>query len=348
MVLEGIFSYDAATDLMRKQLVGKVIRMAWRRVRIEDVTLRGIGSGRVALGVTFSGAVQGRIFFTGTPRLDLAKRQLTVPDLDFDVGSTDLPASGLWWWHGDAVRDFLRAKAAIPDSVALAGLERRAEHGMNRELAAGVRLEVTLNDSRGMAVCATREHLVVRALAEGQARLVVDRVLGRASYADPLTTHETIRVQAPAGSRSRGRRPRQGILARIGPGLITGASDDDPSGIATYSQVGSQFGLGMLWTMVFSYPLMGGIQEISARVGLVTGRGLGRESPKALPARSPSRGRGPAAPGQHHQHRGRHRRHGRGPAPRGRRPPHRLYRRIRPALRRAPGLTSPITAMFPI
>lgn len=63
-------------------------------------------------------------------------------------------------------------------------------------------------------------------------------------------------------------------LARLGPGLITGASDDDPSGIATYSQVGSQFGLGMLWTMVISYPLMGGIQEISARVGLVTGRGL--------------------------------------------------------------------------
>ncbi len=63
-------------------------------------------------------------------------------------------------------------------------------------------------------------------------------------------------------------------LARLGPGLITGASDDDPSGIATYSQVGSQFGFGLLWTMLFSYPLMGGIQEISARIGLVTGRGL--------------------------------------------------------------------------
>jgi len=64
------------------------------------------------------------------------------------------------------------------------------------------------------------------------------------------------------------------LLAKIGPGLITGASDDDPSGIATYSQIGSQFGLQLLWTMLFSYPLMGGIQEISARVGLVTGRGL--------------------------------------------------------------------------
>jgi Mn2+/Fe2+ NRAMP family transporter len=66
--------------------------------------------------------------------------------------------------------------------------------------------------------------------------------------------------------------PKRSLLARLGPGLIAGASDDDPSGIATYSQVGRQLGLGMLWTLLFSYPLMGGIQEISARVGLVTGR----------------------------------------------------------------------------
>ena len=179
VILEGVFSYDAATDLMRKPLIGKVIRMAWRPVRIEDVTLRGIGSGRVALGVTFSGAVQGRIFLTGTPRLDLVTRQLTVPDLDFDIGSTDLLGQGLSWWQGDAVRDFLRAKAVIPDTAALAGVERLAVRGMNRVLTAGVRLEATLTGSRGMAVCATREHLVVRALAEGQARIVVDRVLGR-------------------------------------------------------------------------------------------------------------------------------------------------------------------------
>ena len=60
----------------------------------------------------------------------------------------------------------------------------------------------------------------------------------------------------------------------LGPGLVTGASDDDPSGIATYSQVGAQFGYGMLWTMVVSYPLMTGIQEVSARIGRVTGCGI--------------------------------------------------------------------------
>ncbi|HYM30757.1 MAG TPA: divalent metal cation transporter [Candidatus Cybelea sp.] len=68
--------------------------------------------------------------------------------------------------------------------------------------------------------------------------------------------------------------PRRGFLAFLGPGLITGASDDDPSGIATYAQVGAQFGYGMTWVMVFSYPLMAAIQEISARIGRVTGRGI--------------------------------------------------------------------------
>jgi NRAMP (natural resistance-associated macrophage protein)-like metal ion transporter len=60
----------------------------------------------------------------------------------------------------------------------------------------------------------------------------------------------------------------------LGPGLITGAADDDPSGIATYSQGGAQFGYNMLWTLFFTYPLMVGIQIVSARIGRVTGQGL--------------------------------------------------------------------------
>src|SRR5277367_1619202 len=64
------------------------------------------------------------------------------------------------------------------------------------------------------------------------------------------------------------------FLLRLGPGLITGAADDDPSGIATYSQAGAQFGMGMLWTMLFSFPLMAAIQEICARLGRITGAGI--------------------------------------------------------------------------
>ena len=63
-------------------------------------------------------------------------------------------------------------------------------------------------------------------------------------------------------------------VKHLGPGLITGAADDDPSGIATYSQAGAQFGFNMLWTVIFTYPLMAGIQMVSARIGCITGRGL--------------------------------------------------------------------------
>jgi len=63
-------------------------------------------------------------------------------------------------------------------------------------------------------------------------------------------------------------------LTKLGPGLITGAADDDPSGIATYSQAGAQFGFDMLWTVLLTYPLMVAIQVVSARIGLVSGHGL--------------------------------------------------------------------------
>jgi len=66
------------------------------------------------------------------------------------------------------------------------------------------------------------------------------------------------------------------FLERLGPGLITGAADDDPSGIATYSQAGAQFGLAMLWSVFLTTPLMVGIQVVSARIGRVTGHGIAR------------------------------------------------------------------------
>src|SRR5712671_7161028 len=64
------------------------------------------------------------------------------------------------------------------------------------------------------------------------------------------------------------------IWKALGPGLVTGAADDDPSGIATYSQAGAQFGLQLAWTLVLTYPLMVVIQAVSARIGRTTGRGI--------------------------------------------------------------------------
>lgn len=90
---------------------------------------------------------------------------------------------------------------------------------------------------------------------------------GEGILATPLTPLGARASSAPASKIKR-------LFGELGPGLVTGASDDDPSGIATYSQAGAQFGFTMLWTMLFSYPLMAGIQEISAWIGRVTGRGI--------------------------------------------------------------------------
>jgi NRAMP (natural resistance-associated macrophage protein)-like metal ion transporter len=73
------------------------------------------------------------------------------------------------------------------------------------------------------------------------------------------------------------------LFEQLGPGLITGAADDDPSGIATYSQAGAQFGFNMLWTMVLTYPLMTAVQLVSAQIGRVTGCGLAKNIGDVFP-----------------------------------------------------------------
>ncbi len=70
------------------------------------------------------------------------------------------------------------------------------------------------------------------------------------------------------------KKPSTSFLSRLGPGLVTGAADDDPSGIGTHSQVGAQFGYGLSWTFLFSFPLMVAIQEVAAEIGRVTGAGI--------------------------------------------------------------------------
>jgi len=80
---------------------------------------------------------------------------------------------------------------------------------------------------------------------------------------------------APGGLRT--------FLRRLGPGLVTGAADDDPSGIGTHSQVGAQFGYGLAWTFVLSFPLMVAIQQVAAEIGRVTGAGIARNLRRHYP-----------------------------------------------------------------
>lgn len=93
-------------------------------------------------------------------------------------------------------------------------------------------------------------------------------------------------MPGPDMSRTPAKRPqrdRRSIGEVLGPGLVTGAADDDPSGIGTYSQIGAAFGFKLAWTMPFAFPLLAGIQEICARVGAVTGRGIAQNLRRHYP-----------------------------------------------------------------
>ncbi len=101
--------------------------------------------------------------------------------------------------------------------------------------------------------------------------------------ADGRTSAEHSPVGITAARTPRGWR----VLLRIlGPGLVTGASDDDPSGVATYSQAGAQYGLGLVWVSLVTLPLMAGVQEICDRTALATGRGLGELAATKYPGKA--------------------------------------------------------------
>src|SRR5207244_9553310 len=92
------------------------------------------------------------------------------------------------------------------------------------------------------------------------------------------------------------------FFRELGPGLITGAADDDPSGISTYSVAGASFGYGQLWTALFSFPLMTAVQLMCAHLGMVTGQGLAGVVPASLPSSSAVGRMRAANGGEHFQH----------------------------------------------
>ncbi len=178
VTLDGELGYDIANPLLRKAIVGKRIDIGDRSIVIRDVTLAGIGGGRVALGVRFGGSAKGLVYLTGTPSYDQKSDQLLVPDLAYDLHTNDLLVRGVAWLKDDTIRDFLRDRARFPVDDQLDRLRQLAENGMNRDLSPGVSLIANLDRARAISVRATRRALLVRAQATGWARLDIDRPVG--------------------------------------------------------------------------------------------------------------------------------------------------------------------------
>jgi hypothetical protein len=175
VTVEASVTYPVATAMLRRGLVGREIIEGRHRFQIRDVQLSGIGGGRVALGVTLAGDVRGRLYFTGTARIDSVHHQIHVPDLDYDVGTEQMLVEGFAWLKGVDIRDFLRDRARLPDSAVIGKLRGLAESGVNRTLAPGVTLSGRIHDARGTSVRATTQEIQLRAVADAEFKLAIDR-----------------------------------------------------------------------------------------------------------------------------------------------------------------------------
>lgn len=175
VTLDGEIDYGVATGLLRRALVGKEIPISGRKLTIQSVDVLGIGGGRIALGVRFTGGVMGHVYLTGTPSYDVEVDQLLVPDLAYDLRTSDVLVQGVAWLKDDAIQNFLREKARFPVNDQLDRLRVLAERGMNRDLTQGVRLVGKLDKAEAVAVRATRAALRVRAVATGSAYLDIDK-----------------------------------------------------------------------------------------------------------------------------------------------------------------------------
>jgi hypothetical protein len=176
VLLEGELSYDLANAMLTKNVVGKRVRRGARWITIRDVRLSGIGGGRVALALRFDGAASGIVYLVGTPRFDPQTRQLYVPDLAYDVSSADLLVRGLEWMRRGDVQNLLQTRARFPVADLVEQARQRLERGMNRSLGQNAKLVTQIATGDVLAVRATAGGILIRASANGSARLEVNRI----------------------------------------------------------------------------------------------------------------------------------------------------------------------------
>ena len=172
--LEGRAEYPATGRLLTRELQERELEMSGRLIRIREVALRGVGAGRVALEVEFTGTARGRIFLVGTPEVDHQRGEIHVPDLDFDIETRNVLVGGLAWLGQDALVEFLRERARIPVDQVMGPAREQLLRGMNRELSDEVRVEGEVISTRLLRVVAVGEALHVQAEAEARATFHVD------------------------------------------------------------------------------------------------------------------------------------------------------------------------------
>jgi hypothetical protein len=192
LLLEAQMAYDVASAVLTKELRGTKINVAGRTVRVDSLHLVGVGDGRVAVGLGFTGPARGMVYAVGRPAFDTATMKLSMPDLAYDVGTRDLLVGGLSWLAGETIATFLRSRVQIDMADVIEDGRAVLEKNLNRDLAHGVRIQTKVSAARVLGVRAAPHALLARAIVSGQGELVLDlqpqELAGRASKQRPLQT----------------------------------------------------------------------------------------------------------------------------------------------------------------
>ena len=210
--LDGSLDYGTANRLLRAELRGRRLRIRGRRVVVENLGMSYLGRGRITLGVQLSGAVEGRVWFVGTPRYDPETDAVVVPDLDYDARSLGMLAQGVQWLAGTKLRDALRREARLPARALLDFVRSEANRELDSlPLAPGVHLSGSLGPARALDVRATATGLQAR--ARGGGRLALD-IRAERVFADLHIPRQPIRGVAEREPGGRAPAEKRGLPER--------------------------------------------------------------------------------------------------------------------------------------
>ncbi|HEV8611903.1 MAG TPA: DUF4403 family protein [Gemmatimonadales bacterium] len=171
ILIEAAFGYPVMSSELTSRLTGRSVKAAGGELKVKQITVLGVGAGRLALGLDFEGSASGRVWFLGTPSYDPVTGLVSVPDLNFDTRSAGMLVQGLAFLKANAIREFLRNQAKVPAGAMLEQVQAVATKQMNRQLAPGVQLSATIEKTEPAGILVRSDGLIIRARATGTGRL---------------------------------------------------------------------------------------------------------------------------------------------------------------------------------
>jgi len=173
IALDGIVDFATASKAVSDALVGKTVTQAGHTVTVQSVVASPVSRGRLALMVTFTGDAKGTLRFLGTPRLDAGHDHILVPDLDYDLETTNDLINAFASLRQDAFRALMRDKARVPVGSVMERGKSLLESGLNRTIGDVMTLSATVDSVAVLSINVAPNGLMVRAGASGNARVSV-------------------------------------------------------------------------------------------------------------------------------------------------------------------------------